>query len=308
MLGTPSSSIFLGFDVRGRRNRHPRYSFASVTFTIDGMTSTIPIGRRQAVFLDLDRTVIAKSSTLAFIRPMHSAGLLKQRILLKAAVAQAIYRTIGADQLKLDRVRDQLVGLTKGWESDRVRRLVQETVDQIISPVVFAEALALIEQHRREGREIVIVSVSPEEVVKPLAGYLGIENVIATRAAVDEEGRYTGSLDFYASGPGKAEAICSLAREWDLDLDRCYAYTDSHTDLPMLEMVGNPVAVNPDRILKQTASERGWKVVRFDSPVALRSRVGALPKLNALISGTAIATVVAGAIALWAIRARHRAA
>ncbi len=311
-MGTPLSWIreILPDRDRARRRLLPFSSnFLNPDFlTMMGMTSTNRRARREAVFFDLDRTVIAKSSTLAFIRPLHSAGLLKQRTLLKAAVAQVIYRTVGANQPKLDRVRDQLVGLTEGWESYRMQRLVQETVDEIISPVVFAEALELIERHRREGREIVIVSISPEEVVKPLAGYLGIQNVIATRSAVDEEGRYTGSLDFYASGPGKAEAIGSLAREWDLDLDRCYAYSDSHTDLPMLEMVGHPVAVNPDRILKQTALERGWEVVRFDNPVSLRSRIASLPRPNPLVSLTAIATVSVGVIALWTIKARQRAA
>ena len=272
------------------------------------MTSTTPSGHRAAAFFDLDKTVIAKSSTLAFVRPLHTAGLLKHRTLLKAAVAQAVYRTIGADQLQLDRVRDQLISLTKGWKADRIRRLVQETVDEVISPVVYAEALALIEQHRRKGREIVIVSVSPEEVVRPLAGYLGVDNVIATRSAVDAEARYTGSLAFYASGPGKADAICSMARERDLDLEQCFAYSDSHADLPMLELVGHPVAVNPDRVLKQTAIERGWPRVEFDKPVTLRSRMASLQRPAPIISGTALATAVVGAIALWALKARQKAA
>lgn len=272
------------------------------------MTSTTPAGHRAAAFFDLDRTVITKSSTLAFVRPLYSAGLLKHRILLKAAAAQAIYRTIGADQLQLDRVRDQLIGLAKGWKADRVRRLVQETVDEVISPVVYAEALALIEHHRREGREIVIVSVSPEEVVRPLAGYLGVDNVIATRSEVDEEGRYTGALTFYGDGPGKAEAIRDLSQKWDLDLGQSFAYSDSHTDLPMLEMVGHPVAVNPDRVLKQAARERGWPLVQFDNPVTLRSRMAALPRRTTAVSSTALATVVVGALALWALKARQRAA
>ena len=272
------------------------------------VTSTTHTDGRTVAFLDLDRTVIAKSSTLAFIKPLHSEGLLKHRTLVKAAVAQAIYRTIGADQPRLDRVRDQLIRLTTGWKADRLRRLVRETVDEVISPVVYAEALALIEHHRREGREIVIVSVSPEEVVRPLAGYLGVSNVIATRSAVDEEGRYTGRLTFYANGPGKAEAIRDLAQEWNLDLEGCFAYSDSYSDLPMLEIVGHPVAVNPDRVLRQAAAERSWSVLEFDDPVTLRSRVVALPRPNPLMSGTALAMVVIGAIALWAMAGKKKAA
>ena len=274
---------------------------------MNAVTSTTPTERKAAAFFDLDKTVIARSSTLAFIRPLRKAGLLKHRTVLRAAVAQAVYRTMGADQDQLDRVRDQLVGLSKGWKADRIRRLVQETVDEVISPLVYAEALTLIDEHRREGRKVVIVSISPEEVVRPLAGYLGVDHVIASRSAVDEEGRYTGRLAFYATGEAKGEAIRDLARRWDLDLERCFGYSDSSTDLPMLEAVGQPVAVNPDRALREVATERGWPVVEFDSPVTLRSRLQTLPRPGApLLSGTALATAIIGAVALWALKARQR--
>ena len=274
---------------------------------MNAVTSTTPTERKAAAFFDLDKTVIARSSTLAFIRPLRKAGLLKHRTVLRAAVAQAVYRTMGADQDQLDRVRDQLVGLSKGWKADRIRRLVQETVDEVISPLVYAEALTLMDEHRREGRKVVIVSISPEEVVRPLAGYLGVDHVIASRSAVDEEGRYTGRLAFYATGEAKGEAIRDLARRWDLDLERCFGYSDSSTDLPMLEAVGQPVAVNPDRALREVATERGWPVVEFDSPVTLRSRLQTLPRPGApLLSGTALATAIIGAVALWALKARQR--
>ena len=271
------------------------------------VTSTAPNNRKAAAFFDLDKTIIARSSTLAFVRPLRRAGVLNHRTVLKAAVAQAIYRTLGADQVQLDRVRDQLIRLSKGWKADRIRRLVQETVDEVISPLVYAEALALIDEHRREGREVVIVSISPEEVVRPLAGYLGVDHVIASRPAVDEEGRYTGRMAFYATGEAKAAAIGELARSWRLDLERCFGYSDSSADLRMLETVGHPVAVNPDRALRDIATERGWPVVEFDSPVTLRTRLRRLPRPGApLLSGTALATAAVGAVALWALKTRQR--
>ena len=274
---------------------------------MDTVTSTAPSRKKEAAFFDLDKTVIAKSSTLAFVRPLRKAGLLNHRAVLKAAVAQAIYRTVGADQVQLDRVRDQLVGLSKGLKADRVRRLVQETVDEVISPLVYAEALALMDEHRRQGRKIVIMSISPEEVVRPLAGYLGVDHVIASRSAVDEEGRYAGRVAFYATGEAKAGAIRELAVQWDLDLEGCFGYSDSSADLPMLEAVGQPVVVNPDRALREVAIERKWTVAEFDSPVTLRTRLQTLPKPGVpLVSGTALATAVVGAAALWALKARRR--
>ena len=257
-------------------------------------------------FFDLDKTIIAKSSTLAFARPLHREGLLPRRTLLRAAMAQAAYRMAGADQEKLDQLRDQLVGLTRGVKASRIRELVEETLDEVVAPLVYEEALDLMEEHRRAGRKVVIVSISPEEVAQPLAAHLGVRHVIATRSAVDEEGRYAGELAFYASGAAKAEAIEQLAGEWRIDLQRCYAYSDSSTDLPMLEVVGHPVADNPDRELKKLAEEREWPVLRFARPVTMRRRLATLPKPVPIVSLVATAIVVAGTIGLWIHKARRR--
>ena len=262
--------------------------------------------RRAAAFFDLDKTVIAKSSTLAFSRPFYKAGLLNKRTLLKAGVAQAVYMMVGADHDQLEKVRNQLMHLTKGWDAGQIRQLVRETVDEVVAPLVFAEALAIIDEHKREGRRVVLISASPDEVVQPLARYLGVDHVIATRSKVDDEGRYTGELDFYAYGPGKAEAIEELAAEWNLDLDQCYAYSDSATDIPMMKAVGHPVAVNPDKELRDAAEENDWLIVEFERPVTLRTRLATLPKPVPIISGAALATAAAGVITLWVLRARRR--
>ena len=262
--------------------------------------------RTAAAFFDLDKTVIAKSSTLAFSRPLYNAGLLNKRTLIKAGIAQAVYRMVGADHDQLEKVRAQLMRLTTGWDAGQIRQLVRETVDEVVAPLVFAEALAIMDEHRREGRRVVIISASPDEVVKPLARYLGVDHVIATRSKVDPDGRYTGEIEFYAYGPGKAEAIHDLAIEWNLDLGQCYAYSDSATDIPMMEAVGHPVAVNPDKELRDAAEANEWPIMEFDRPVTLRTRLAILPKPVPIISGAAIATAVGGAIALWVLKTRKR--
>ncbi len=261
-----------------------------------------------AAFFDLDKTVIAKSSTLAFSRPLYKAGFLNRRALVKAGIAQVVYMMVGADHDQLERVRDQMMELTKGWDAAQIRTLVRETVDEVVAPLVFAEALAIMDEHRRNGLRVVIISASPEEVVMPLARYLGVDHVIATRSTIDARGRYTGSMEFYAYGPGKAEAIRDLAGKWDLDLGACYAYSDSATDVPMMEAVGHPVAVNPDKDLREIAEERGWPVEDFERPVTLRTRLATLPKPVPIISGAAVAGALAGAITLWALKARRRIA
>ena len=110
-----------------------------------------------------------------------------------------------------------------------------------------------------------MISASPDEIVRPLCRYLGIEDVIATRSEVDEDGVYTGQLELYAYGPAKAQAMIEMADHENIDLSESYAYSDSITDLPMLEAVGNPIVVNPDSELAAIAEERGWEVRHFES-------------------------------------------
>src|SRR5690606_390795 len=104
-------------------------------------------------------------------------------------VAQAYYQAFGADHDQLERVKEELANLTRGWKRDEVEALVEETVEEVVAPLVYSEALAIIDEHRRKGRLVVVVSASPEEIVRPLCRFLGIEDVIATRSEVDEDGR-----------------------------------------------------------------------------------------------------------------------
>ena len=262
--------------------------------------------QHAAAFFDLDKTIIAKSSTLAFGRPLYKAGFLNRRALLKAGIAQIVYVMVGADHDQMEKVRGQLLALTKGWDRVQVQELVRETVDEIVAPLVYAEALALIDEHHRAGRTVVIISSSPEEVVRPLAVYLGVDDVIATRSKSGPDGRYTGELDFYAYGPGKAEAIRALAERDGIDLTASYAYSDSATDLPMLEAVGHPVVVNPDKELADIAVARDWQVMDFERPVTLRTRLATLPKPVPIISGAAVAGALGSAAIWWAVRLRGK--
>ena len=275
------------------------------THGITGGFRTIPGEMSAAAFFDLDKTIIAKSSTLAFSRPLFRAGLLNRSALAKAGIAQAYYQLFGADHDQLERIREELSGLIKGWDRREIERLVAETVDEVVTPLVYEEALALIDEHQRSGRKVVVISSSPVEIVKPLCTYLGIDNVIGTRPELDDEGRYTGNIDFYAYGPGKVEAMMELAGSEGISLTDSFAYSDSATDLPMLEAVGHPVAVNPDRELREVALQRDWQVLEFRRPVTLRARLASIPKPVPMISGAAVATGVAAALTVWALKSRR---
>jgi HAD superfamily hydrolase (TIGR01490 family) len=259
---------------------------------------------RSAVFFDLDKTIIARSSALAFGRPFRAGGLINRRAALKAAYAQLVYLVAGADEDQMSRMRDYVTEMCTGWDVQQVKEIVAETLFDIVDPLIYAEAADLIEEHKAAGREVVIVSSSGEEVVGPIGQLVGADRVIATRMVV-EDGRYTGEVDYYAYGPAKAAAMRELAAAAGYDLADCYAYSDSVTDLPMLEAVGHPTAVNPDRGLRRAAKERGWPVLEFSRKVSLRSRLTGLRPPRRPLVGTAVGVGAAVAGITWyAVRRR----
>jgi phosphoserine phosphatase len=172
---------------------------------------------------------------------------------------------------------------------------VRDALDEVIEPIVYEEALVLLRQHRAEGRRVFLVSASPIEVVAPLALYLQVDDAIATRAKIDDQGRYTGELEFSSHGANKVLAMAELAERYDLDLAASWAYSDSVTDLPMLEAVGHPVAVNPDRALRRVAEERDWEVRDFTLAVPLRGRTPG----PAQAAAGGVAVVVAAGLTWW---------
>src|SRR5207247_6257370 len=117
----------------------------------------------EAAFFDLDKTIISKSSSLALSRPMYRAGMVSRGQLLRGAYAQMVYLLVGADEKKMDRLKEGMLALTKGWDREQVEQLVREVILDVIDPYVYQEALDLIELHRAEGRSIYVVSSSPEE-------------------------------------------------------------------------------------------------------------------------------------------------
>jgi HAD superfamily hydrolase (TIGR01490 family) len=260
---------------------------------------------RSAAFFDLDKTVIAKSSSLAFSRPLYRGGLINRRAVLRSAYAQFVFLVGGADHDQMERMRLYLQELCAGWPVQQVRDIVGETLHELIDPIVYDEAVALIEEHHAAGRDVVIVSSSGAEVVEPIGEMLGADDVVATRMHV-EDGRYTGEIDFYAYGEHKATAVRRLAAEHGYDLADCFAYSDSHTDVPMLAEVGHPYAVNPDRALRREADERGWPVLTFSTPVAMRRR---LPRVSEIppkrrIAAAAVAGTAAAGVVWYASRRR----
>lgn len=259
--------------------------------------------RPTAAFFDLDKTIIAKSSTLAFSREFQAGGLISRRAMLRSAYAQLVFFTGGADHDQMDKMRLFMSQLCAGWDVATVREIVHDTLNNIVEPLVYEEAVRLMEEHRAEGRDIVIVSASGAEVVEPIGQMLGADRVIATRMEI-VDGKYTGEIDYYAYAEEKARAIEHLSATIGYDLDECYAYSDSVTDVHMLEAVGHPFAVNPDRELRRIAAAKDWPVLSFVRPVALRSRVP-LPPARQTLAALAVGGAMAAGGVLWANHRRR---
>ncbi len=256
---------------------------------------------RAAAFFDLDKTTIATASMFAFSSTLRDHGYLDYKLVVRALWGRMVYKYLGADEDRMEDMRNTALKLCKGWDRAHMAQLVNEAMEEVIDPIVYSEALDEMGAHRAAGHLVFMVSASPEEIVRPLARYLGADGSVASTAKVDRNGRFTGEMEFYSYGPYKVDAMEALALEHDLDLDESYAYSDSITDLPMLEAVGHPIVVNPDRALAKIAIERDWEIRMFSNKVPLRSRVGQHARTGAVLAGAGALAGGAG----WIYRSRR---
>ena len=214
----------------------------------------------RAAFFDLDRTLIRGSANYPLAVAAFRGGHVPWRDLLRDTVSAVRFHRHGSTDEGSHALRDRILGAVAGTHQSELIHLAEATVPGIVRRVM-PQAAALLADHRRAGDHRVVVSASPIELVARIAQALGLEGAVATTSEL-VNGRYTGQLvGEFCYGPGKVVEIEKLAAERGYDLDRCTAYSDSVSDLPMLERVGTAVAVNPDRELRRIARHRGWRIV-----------------------------------------------
>lgn len=259
------------------------------------MTTAAP-PRDAAAFFDLDRTLIAGASTFVFGWVAWRKKLLPTRELLSDAINALVFRLTGGSDDQPELVRERILAAVTGRRREELTALNDDILPRLLASVR-PETRRVVERHHELGRDTYIVSAAPVEIVDPLASALGMTGAIATESEV-VEGTYTGRLlSDFCYGAGKVNRVRRLADEKGYDLRLCYAYSDSRSDLPLLELVGHPVAVNPDATLRRTARANNWPIVRF----AQRAKVTA----TAVGSGVAVAGMGAGLYALGRVHGRR---
>jgi HAD superfamily hydrolase (TIGR01490 family) len=222
---------------------------------------------QAAAFFDLDRTLIRRSSVLALAPSFRARGLISRIDLAKSAFWQLLFAARGASAERVRSAAEDGMKILAGFSVEEMQALVGDAMEPVLRPLVYAEPLHLVQHHRDRGERVYIVSATLQEIVEHIAADLGFDGAIGSTCEI-VDGRYTGRSLRAAHGEGKARALRDLAVNDGLDLDASTAYSDSYSDVPFLEAVGYPVAVNPDRRLKSIARARAWPTIRFSGRAA----------------------------------------
>ena len=220
-------------------------------------------GEDGAVFFDLDRTLMQGSSAFQFARAAYRSGLTTRRALARDAYENLLFRLRGSTDAATDKLRERIGQQLEGVRVRDLQRLAPDVLAGVL-PRLYPQMLAIAYAHQDAGRPIFICTAASQEMADLMAIVLTFDGGVGSVSEV-VDGQYTGR----PGGPftyrdGKAQAIRELAERENFDLEQSYAYSDSESDLPMLRLVGHPVAVNPDGPLGRVAAEEGWEVLRFE--------------------------------------------
>lgn len=217
-----------------------------------------------ASYFDVDGTLVKTNlihPTLFYMvnqaTPLQSLGRLARGLLNAPAMALAETK----DRRTFN---EMLYSLFEGTSEDRLLLLADEAFEKVLKKALYTRAKDLVQRCREEGHDVVLVSGALDVLMQRLAEHLGATHVIANRLEIHE--RYcTGKLlRPVIAGPEKAKVIRDHARAHGHDLDECFAYSDSYSDIPMLSVVGQPTAVNPEPSLERLARAYHWPILRLD--------------------------------------------
>ena len=243
-----------------------------------------------AAFFDIDNTVIRGASIFHLARGAYKRDFLTLSDLLGFAVDQIKFVLEGEEDLDaMAEATEQALSFVKGKTVEEIAEFGEEIYDRGMASKMWPGTIALAQHHLTAGQRVWLVSATPVEIARVVGERLGLTGAMGT-VSQTRDGVYTGRLLGHPlHGIAKAEAVRALAADEGLDLSRCYAYSDSANDMPLLTAVGHPVAVNPDAELKEAARDNRWPIYDFRGRRQWRRY-----KLPAVVAGTAAAGVLAG--------------
>jgi putative phosphoserine phosphatase/1-acylglycerol-3-phosphate O-acyltransferase len=230
-----------------------------------------------AAFFDLDRTLLAGASGPVISAALRDAGVIANRGIPGEAFVYGIFNRLGETLPSMALAR-QAANVAKGWSQSLVDDAAKKAAEVLLERVQ-PKAAQLFEEHRREGRMLVLATTTPYDLVRPLADLLGFDDVVATRYGVADDGTYNGAIvGNFVWANGKLAAVRTWATEHGIDLANSYFYSDSVYDTPLLSAVGHPVAVNPDPRLQLVATARRWPILHLDVPEGVPKILGVEPQ------------------------------
>ncbi len=224
---------------------------------------TSPKYKNSAAFYDVDGTLIQINivHTFAFYAARQASWT--KSVSTTVSTVMSIPLFAAADKVSRKWFNELFYHYYEGFSQDRLEILSEELFDEVIKPKIFPRTLDLVEESKRAGCRQVIVTGALDFTMRPLARYLGIEDVIANRLEF-RGGWATGKLAKpFVGGATKPVLMRQYAKEHGLDLAECFAYSDSYSDFPMLAVVGRPTACNPDRRLRAVARSYDWPVIQL---------------------------------------------
>jgi HAD superfamily hydrolase (TIGR01490 family) len=258
----------------------------------------VPPDPTAAAFFDVDNTVVRGASIFHLARGLYRRKFFTGRDLGRMAWQQARFIAVGENMEHMRQIRESALSFVAGHSVAELTAIGEEVYDEVIADKIWPGTHALARLHLDAGQRVWLVTATPVEVATVIAKRLGLSGALGT-VAESVDGVYTGRLvGEPLHGQAKADAVQALAEREGLDLSRCAAYSDSANDIPMLSLVGQPVAINPDAALRAHAKTQGWRIRDY--------RTGRKAAKVGVPAAAGVGAAIGGVFAGMAIRRRNR--
>ena len=219
---------------------------------------------KRAAFFDVDNTLI-RGSTLYFLgRGMYQRGYFTKKDISRFVLANLRFRLTGKENKEeIARYQTAATDFIGGHNVKDIQTIAEQIYDEFVSPAMWQGTIDIAQSHIANGVEVYLVTAAPEDMATLIAKRLGLTGALGSKAEI-KDGLYTGNMNgALLHGKEKAVAIRELAERKGFDLEDCFGYSDSHNDLPLLQCVGHPSAINPDALLGLRAMAEGWPIHDF---------------------------------------------